>query len=81
MCPFDVNRSRLLSLPPEVSCQFFCPGLVECKVVIRALYHQFLDFMPVDRLVVVLYQSHHSCVVRKLNDCVCDVSWCAVIGV
>ena len=34
--------------------------------------------VPVGRLVIVFYQSHYSCVVRKLNDCVCVMGWCAV---
>ncbi len=79
--PFDIKRGRFLPLPPKVYHQLLCFGGVECQIVVRTPSSKFLDFIPVWRPVIVMYQFPYSSVVHKLNNDVAVEVRCTVMGV
>ena len=76
----DGQRGVLGMRSPEVHNNLSCLLHVQGEIVVSALRGQMAHLTPVVCLIVVVDETHHSCVVRKLDDGVGVVQWHAVVS-
>lgn len=74
-------RGGVVSVCPEVQDELFCLGRVEFQIVGLAPLFQAQDLIPVCRLILACYPSHHGCVICKYDDDVLGVGRSPIQGV
>ena len=76
----DGQRGVLDVRSPEVHNNLFCLLHIQGEIVVPAPRAQTAHLTPVVCLIVVADETHHGCVVRKLDDAVGVVQRRAVVG-
>lgn len=76
----DGQRSMLSVRSPEVNNNLLCLLHIQREIVVSAPLARAANLAPVVCLISVANETHHSCVIRKLNEKIGAVYRSAVVG-